>query len=104
MLIFETVLSQAVLIPVIYGAGSIVISYIENSYNPKLPKNYVPPLISIGLGVFGFFNPGDFLNIIAKWIVEKVIPQKKIDEETSSDNSTKDVFNKNAMSDEINNK
>lgn len=65
MLIFETALSQAALIPIVYGAGTIVISYIENHYDPTLPINYVPALISIGLGIFGFFNPGDCLNIVA---------------------------------------
>ena len=61
------------MVPIIFGAGTIVLSYIETSYNPTLPLNYTPAIISIGIGVIGFFNPGNFLNKLVKFIMEKII-------------------------------
>lgn len=69
LLVFETALSQAGLVPIIYGTGSIVISYLEYLKDDSLPINYVPSAICIGIGFFGIFNPCDILNKIVKKIM-----------------------------------
>jgi hypothetical protein len=72
-MVFETALSQAAIVPIIYGAGSIVITYIEASYNPSLPLSYTQGFIAVGIGFFGFFNPKDCLNKIAKFFMNKIV-------------------------------
>jgi hypothetical protein len=57
----------------VYGAGSIVMSYIETHYNPNLSTNYYPAIISILLGLLGFSNPGDFLNKTTNYFMDKIL-------------------------------
>lgn len=70
LLVFETAISQAGLVPILYGVGSISISYMEYTLDNTLPINYVPSAIAIGIGLFGIFNPGDILNKIVRKIME----------------------------------
>ena len=70
LLVFETAISQAGLVPILYGVGSISISYMEYTLDNTLPINYVPSGIAIGIGLFGIFNPGDILNKIVIKIME----------------------------------
>jgi hypothetical protein len=71
ILIFETALAQAAIIPIIYGSGSIVLSYIEYTENQSLPLDYTPAIICISIGLFSFFNPGDILNKVVSWFLVK---------------------------------
>jgi hypothetical protein len=68
--IFETALSQVCLAPLIYGVGSVVMSYIENQIDPNHPFEYDQGLICIGLSLLFFFNPNDILNKMAMWGME----------------------------------
>ena len=67
----------------VYGAGTIVLTYIESHYNPTLPLNYTPAIISIGIGFFGFFNPKDWLNRSVNFMMDKIM--KKDDNNGKAD-------------------
>jgi hypothetical protein len=94
MLVFETALSQAAFIPIVYGAGTIVISYIENHYNPNLPVNYIPAFVSIGIGVFGFSNPGDCLNKVVNFMMNKISNEVKNTDNASEEASAQGIIEK----------
>ena len=70
LLVFETALSQAGLVPIMYGTGSVVIAYMERSINKDIAMPYVSSFICIGVGLLGIFNPGDILNKIVKKIMK----------------------------------
>lgn len=69
-LIFETAVYMLSLVPVYYGAGSMVLSYFQNIDNPTGYKfDLILPLVCIGLGLLCFFNPKDIINRIIRLIV-----------------------------------
>ena len=71
LLVFETALSQATLVPIMYGAGSLTLAFIEKTYaNKEIELPYVSSFISIAIGFIGIFNPGGFLNKIVKKIMK----------------------------------
>lgn len=71
LLVFETALAQAGLVPIMYGTGSLVISFMEDQISPnKIQMPWISSLIAIGIGLIGIFNPGDFLNKLVKKIMK----------------------------------
>ena len=90
LLVFETVLSQAAMVPLMYGAGSIVIAFIQRRLNKDIEMPYISSLICIAIGLIGIFNPGDFLNKIVKKIMKSckclvVVPGEDINDDDSED-------------------
>ena len=77
--VFETALSQACLVPIIYGAGAISLSYIESQIDPSRPVQYHQAIICLGLAFLLFFNPGDVFNKLVMYGVDcfmKIKPNK----------------------------
>ena len=72
------------MVAILYGIGSIMITYIENQSNPEMPVNYVPSLISIGISLLFIGNPGDVFNKLVRTFAEKVFSDKKVEEEQGS--------------------
>ena len=70
LLVFETALAQAGMVPIVYGVGSIVLAYIHQRVEPGLQIPYVSSAIAIGVGLIGFFNPCDILNILTKKVIK----------------------------------
>jgi hypothetical protein len=68
--VFCTALTQVCLAPLLYGIGSVVLSYTENSLNPKHPFEFYQGLICIGLTLLFWFNPYHVFYKMAKYIVE----------------------------------
>ena len=66
------------MVAILYGIGSIMITYIENQSNPEMPVNYVPSLISIGISLLFIGNPGDVFNKLVRTFAEKVFSDKKV--------------------------
>lgn len=85
LLVFETAVSQAGMVPVMYGVGSIVIMYMESTIHDNLLINYVPSAICIFIGLIGIFNPKDFLNTIIGWIIDQCEWIKKLVEDDSAE-------------------
>jgi uncharacterized membrane protein len=63
-------LSQVVLVPVIYGAGAITLTYIEHQVDNSRPIQYYQSGICIGLGFLFFFNPKNIFGKSVKCIIE----------------------------------
>ena len=100
--VFETALSQACLVPIIYGAGAIVLSYIENQIDPNRPIEYHQAIICIILSFAFFFNPGDVFNKLVKWGVEcfsKIKLHEKKEDKGTVENP--DTYYKNSNSLEL---
>ena len=69
------------MVPVVYGVGSIAMSYIENAKNPEMPTHYISGLIAIGLAVLFIGNPFNLFNILTEKIVKCFRNYKKINVE-----------------------
>ena len=57
-------------VPIMYGAGSLTLAILERFLvKSTVPIPYIPSIISIGIGIIGFWNP---LQILDK-IMEKIL-------------------------------
>lgn len=60
-----------VLVPVFYGVGSIFNSYIAARLNSSRTFTFVPPAISIGIGLVAYFNPKNSIQAFIEYAVIK---------------------------------
>jgi hypothetical protein len=64
-----------VLVPLYYGGGSIILSYLQFLKNQEYPfslNDSIPSIICMGISIFGFFNPFGIINRIAFGIVSAI--------------------------------
>ncbi len=64
-LVFDTALWSLGLVPIYFGAGNIVLSYLQQVQHPDYPFSLVAciaPMICIVVGIFGIGNPKGILN------------------------------------------
>lgn len=64
-LVFDTALWSLGLVPIYFGAGNIVLSYLQQIQHPDYPFSLVAciaPMICIVVGIFGIGNPKGILN------------------------------------------
>lgn len=93
--VFNTALSQACLAPLLYGIGSVVLSYTDSSLNPNHPFEYHQGLICIGLSSLFYLNPYHVFSIMANDIVEctnKICCKKNIKQEDIKKNKKYDTY------------
>jgi hypothetical protein len=82
-LVFNTALSQAGIVPIIYGLGSFCLTYVQQGMKQIYDLTLVFQVIAIFFGLLSFFNPGDILNIL----MEKMLLALNFIEEKKTEKS-----------------
>lgn len=71
-LVFETAISFLGWVPIFYGTGAIVISFLQHRDSQVYPFHFISGAICIVVGAIALMNPKNFIGNFVLWIIYKL--------------------------------